>query len=323
MSSGEDMNWSLFSFFWVAIALPAAAEPPALDWVSLNSTCFQMGETRIYPEETPRHEACVGAFEITRTEITFAQYSEFVDATGYVTRAERGWAADEPNGPGVALPPGSAIFEPPQGSRPQNLNWWRWSEQANWRQPKGEGSDTPRLDHPVTHVTLDDAAAYASWAGGRLPTEAEWEYAARGGLEGELFSWSEAEREARTHLANTWQGLFPVANTKDDGFAGVAPVASFPANGFGLHDMIGNVWEWTATPYSPSHSDRDRTRAGTLGLDIAQPGIAVGTIKGGSYLCAKSYCYRFRPAARQAQDLSFGTSHIGFRIVRNDEAQRP
>ncbi len=301
----------------IILMLPAKATPIALDWVSLPANCFQMGETQIYPEEAPRHEACVEGFDMTRTEVTHAQFSEFVEQTGYVTRAERGWKATEVDGPGIDLPPGSALFQPPQDARPQNLNWWRWMEGANWRQPEGPGSDAPHPEHPVRHVTRSDATAFAAWAGGRLPTETEWEYAARGGLDGTLLAWPEAEREARKHYANTWQGIFPVANTSDDGFADIAPVGSFPANGFGLSDMIGNVWEWTATPYAASHRQADRIRAADYGHDSTQPGIPVGTIKGGSYLCARSYCYRFRPAARQAQDLTYGTSHIGFRIVRD------
>lgn len=310
--------WPL-ALICLAAAPQAAAAPETLDWVALPGDCFLMGETRVYPEEAPQHEACVGAFEITQTEVTYAQFSAFIADTGYVTRAERGWQATEPNGPGIDLPPGSAVFQPLSNQPARDLNWWRWVDGASWRQPKGPGSETPQPDHPVRHVTRADASAYASWAGGRLPTEAEWEYAARGGLDGTLLAWPEAEREARQHKANTWQGLFPVADTADDGFAGLAPVASFPPNGFGLSDMIGNVWEWTETPYAPSHAAGDRALAGERGLDFSQPGIPVGTIKGGSYLCAASYCYRFRPAARQAQDLAYGASHIGFRIVRDVE----
>ena len=290
---------------------------PSHDWVALDGACFQMGETRVYPEEAPRREACVAGFEITRTEITVGQFSAFVEATGYQTRAERGWQATDEPGPGMDMPTGGAVFHPPQGATPGNLNWWRWDATANWKRPQG-GSGPPAADsHPVTQVTREDAVAYADWAGGRLPTEAEWEYAARGGLDGALLAWDEAETIELKDRANTWQGIFPIANTKADGYDGVAPVASYPANGFGLYDMIGNVWEWTQTPYSASHSDRDRSLAGASGRDPSQPGIAVGTIKGGSYLCATSYCYRFRPAARQAQDLAYGTSHVGFRIVRD------
>ena len=296
---------------------PAFAQRSNLDWVPLNGACFQMGETRIYPEEAPRHEVCVSSFAITRAEITVGQFSEFVANTGYQTRAEIGWTSDKSIAAENDLPPGGAVFTPLKGSRPSDLNWWRWVEGANWRRPGGPDAPAAPDDHPVTQITQEDAAAYAKWAGGRLPTEAEWEYAARGGLDGQLLGWAEAERAAIEDKANTWQGIFPVLNLKTDGFEGLAPVASFPANGFGLHDMIGNVWEWTATPYAPSHAERDKSLAGANGLDPSQPGVSVGTIKGGSYLCASNYCYRFRPAARQAQDLSYGTSHIGFRIVRD------
>ena len=310
--------WALIAVGLFA-ALQTAAEQYRLDWVGLEGGCFQMGETRIYAEEAPRHQVCIDAFEITRTEITRGQFARFVTQTGYVTRAEQGWRASDPDGPGVDLPPGAAIFRPPNGQRARNLNWWHWMEGANWRSPNGSEAKEPPEDFPVTHVTREDAIAFAAWAGGRLPTEAEWEYAARGGLDGALFAWPDAERYARQHKANTWQGPFPVADTADDGFAGLAPVASFPPNGFGLHDMIGNVWEWTATHYAPSHHVGDKERAGDRGLDASQPGVPVGTIKGGSFLCARSYCFRFRPAARQAQDLAYGTSHIGFRIVRTKQ----
>ncbi len=286
-----------------------------IDWIAIDGGCFEMGESRFYPEEMPPRDVCVDAFEMTRTEITVAQFAEFVRDTGYKTRAEVGWTGDEAQGPGVKLPKGGAVFDPPEGRRPRNLNWWRWNEDVSWDDPTGK--DAPaQANHPVTFVTFADAEAFAKWSGGRLPTEAEWEYAARGGPDGELIAWDAAEVKSMKDKANTWQGVFPIANTQDDGFAGVAPVASFPENGFGLHDMIGNVWEWTATPYAPSHSDRDRARAGANGLDPSQPGIPVGTIKGGSFLCAPSYCFRFRSAARQAQDLFYGTSHIGFRVVR-------
>ena len=311
--------------FLVGVSLlspAAAAGPPPLDWVALEGGCFTMGETRIYPEEAPRRQACVSAFEVTRTEVTTAQFAAFVEATGYVTQAEKSWHADQPDGSRVEMPPGSAVFILQAGTAPKDLNWWQWVEGANWRSPHGDGSAMPAGDYPIVHVTQADAMAFASWAGGRLPTEAEWEYAARGGTDGALLAWDEAEAVAAEDKANTWQGIFPVIDTGEDGFAGIAPVASFPANGFGLHDMIGNVWEWTATPYAPSHAERDRTLAGPDGLDFSQPGVPVGTIKGGSYLCAPSYCFRFRPAARQAQDLAYGTSHIGFRLVRDATTAR-
>ncbi|WOE75524.1 formylglycine-generating enzyme family protein [Alterisphingorhabdus coralli] len=301
-----------------AACSPAPEENSEPQWVALSGGCFQMGESRIYPEEGPVREACVAPFEMMRHEVTNAQFAAFVDATGYKTRAERGWSADEADGPGVDLPPSSAVFAPSAEQRQENLSWWRLVEGAYWQRPFGpDRDDEPDPQAPVVHITREDAQAYAKWAGGRLPSEAEWEYAARGGLDGKLMAWEDAEAAAVTQKANTWQGAFPAYDAASDGFAGVAPVGSFPANGFGLYDMIGNVWEWTATPYAPDHSDDARARAGVNGLDPAQPGASVGTIRGGSFLCAKSYCYRYRPAARQAQDLSFGTSHIGFRLVRD------
>jgi len=288
----------------------------SIEWVALSGACFSMGENRIYPEERPVVEACVEPFEITATEITNGQYQKFKEATGYSTRAERGWSDADPTGPGISIKPSSAVFKP-GGDLRSPLSWWHLVEGANWTAPEGPDSNiAARQNHPVVHLTREDAQAYASWAGGRLPTEAEWEYAARGGLDGALLAWEDVEHNALQDRANTWQGLFPVIDKAEDGYAGTAPVATYPANGFGIYDMVGNVWEWTSTPYAPSHNTHDRIRVGDVGHDPNQPGIPVGTIKGGSYLCAKSYCYRFRPAARQAQDLIFGTSHIGFRVVR-------
>ena len=301
---------------WPADGRATGQEQPERKWISLPAKCFVMGEDAVYPEEGPKREVCVDAFEITETEITNAGFLEFVEATGYVTRAERGWRADEKRGPGVAIPPGSAVFIPPT-KKAANLSWWKLVEGANWRRPAGPDSDyEPAPSMPVVHVTREDAQAYAAWIGARLPTEAEWEYAARGGLEAALFAWEQKNDQSHATRANTWQGIFPVINTEDDGFIGLAPVKRFPPNGFGLHDMIGNVWEWTSTPYAPSHQNAAIAHAGPNGFDPAQPGVAVGVIKGGSYLCAPNYCFRFRPAARQAQDLAFGTSHIGFRVVR-------
>lgn len=281
-----------------------------------------MGETRIYRNEGPVHETCIEPLQMTQTEITNAQFAAFVEATGYVTRAERGWRADEPSGPGLDVPPSSAVFSPPMGGRGDRGIWWQLVDGANWRAPLGpKHSVKPAPGSPVVHMTPEDAAAFAEWAGGRLPTEAEWERAARGGKQGQLLAWDEDEADAAP-MANTWQGIFPIHDVGDDGFTGIAPVASFPPNDFGLYDMIGNVWELTATPYAPSYSETDQARSNPGGYDPSQPGIPVVAIRGGSYLCATSYCYRFRPAARQAQDMAFGTSHVGFRIVRDAEPER-
>ncbi len=300
-----------------ALLFTASTAPIELEWVSLPDGCFVMGADTAYPEEAPAREVCVDGFDMAKTEITNAQFAVFVSATGYVTRAERGWSAADPAGPGIDLPPSSAVFDPSSATVARNLSWWRLVEGANWRRVKGVESVAPRPDLPVVHITRDDAEAYAKWAGGRLPTEAEWEYAARGGSNKAQTNPRSETPDALMGKANTWQGVFPVINSADDGYEDLAPVGSYPANGFGLHDMIGNAWEWTASPFSPSHTQEAVERAGAKGLDPAQPGVAVGTIKGGSYLCAESYCARFRPAARQAQDLAFGTSHIGFRIVRD------
>ncbi|WP_366523840.1 formylglycine-generating enzyme family protein [uncultured Algimonas sp.] len=303
-------------------AAPVQSEPASViplvetEWVSIAGDCFQMGDDRTYPEEAPVHTACVSDFEIGSTEVTNAQFAAFVLATGYLTRAERGWRSDEPDGPGVDLPPASALFTPLAARPDTPLSWWSLQPGASWQAPEGSGSETSP-NYPVIHVTRADAEAYATWAGGRLPTEAEWEYAARGGLDGSLWSWTEAEDRSRDKRANVWQGLFPIVDEGRDGYSGLAPVASYPPNGYGLYDIVGNVWEWTATPYAGSHDPNARQLAGTSGADPSRPGIAVGTIKGGSFLCSTSYCVRFRPAARQAQDLAFGTSHIGFRIARS------
>lgn len=289
-------------------------------WISLSGGCFNMGETRIYREESPITERCIAPFEMWSHEITTAEFSRFVEETNHITRAERGWTAEDALGPGVDMAPSSAVFVPPK-AQPQkqlrSMNWWKLVDGANWRTPFGDKGKSSQGPHPVVHLTREDASAYAKWAGGRLPTEAEWEYAARGGLDGKLLSWDEAETKALGDQANTWQGVFPVINSADDGYVGLSPAGSFPPNGFGLHDMIGNAWEWTSSPYYSGHLSGEVEKIHPNGYDPAQGNVPVGVIKGGSFLCNKSYCYRYRPAARQGQDLIFGTSHISFRIVRD------
>ncbi len=295
--------------------VPPRPAAPDAKWVSLSGGCFNMGETRIYPEEGPVMQMCLKPFEMWSHEITNAEFANFVESTGYKTRAELGWKASDASGPGTDIPPSSAVFTLPDGS--DTPSWWRLVDGANWRRPFGPKTSISDVNAPVIHLTREDAMAYAKWAGGRLPSEAEWEYAARGGLDGQLTSWAEAEEAALIDRANTWQGIFPAINSKEDGYAGTAPVGSYPANGFGLYDMIGNVWEWTSSNYYSSHNVGEAARIYPQGYDPTQGDVPVGVIKGGSFLCARSYCYRYRPAARQGQDLIFGTSHIGFRIARD------
>lgn len=256
--------------------------------VAVPAGSFVMGEQPRYPEEGPPRLVEVAAFEMDAHEVSNAQFARFVAETGYVTTAERDPPA-LPGAPPEMLLPGSATFTVP---RAPDYRWWTWTVGANWRQPEGPGSSIAGRDHePVVQISHEDAEAYAAWAGGALPDEAQWEYAARGGrpvLDRPV------DEEGR-HQANSYQGLFPARDLGEDGFVGRAPVGCYKANGFGLYDMIGNVWEWTSS--------------GAGGRE------ARNIIKGGSYLCAANYCARYRPSARQFQELDLGTNHIGFRLV--------
>ncbi len=286
-----------------------AAQASEIDWVEIPGRCFAMGEDSIYPEEAPVRQACVGRFWISRHEITNSQFARFVAETGYVSLAERG---DTETG----LPPGSFVFSP-DPANPLPDHWWQFREGVNWQAPHGGGLTADQAGLPVVHVTHADAQAYAGWSGARLPSEAEWELAARGSVDGELYAWPDIEAEALSEKANTWQGVFPVFDQARDGYAGLAPVGRYPANANGLFDMIGNVWELTDSVYYPTHRPGRSMRLRTAGMDPAQPGRPVQVIKGGSFLCAPGFCYRYRPAARQAQDAALGSSHIGFRLVRD------
>jgi formylglycine-generating enzyme required for sulfatase activity len=264
--------------------------------VSLPGGTFLMGSDDGYPEERPVREVTVAPFRIDRTEVTNRQFAAFVAASGYVTLAERTPdAKDYPDADPSMLVPGSAVFTAPgSNERASELSWWRYVPGANWNRPEGPGSTIDdRLDHPVVHVAFEDAEAYAAWTGKRLPTEAEWEYAARGGLVGKPYTWGDEFTPGGRHMANTWQGAFPSQNTRDDGFAGTALVGHYPPNAFGLHDMAGNVWEWTVT----------------------EAGGNARITKGGSFLCAPNYCQRYRPAALSPVTADTSTSHIGFRCV--------
>ena len=301
-----------------------------LSWVPDQT--YAMGSERHYPEDGPVHQVTVDGFWIETHQVTNAKFAEFVAATGYVTVAERPLdPADFPGAPAENLQPGSMVFTPTAG--PVNLRhihlWWTWPPGASWRHPEGIGSSIKsREDHPVVHVAYEDAETYASWAGRSLPSEAEWEAAARGGLDQMIFIWGDHPEGANDQLANFWHGDFPWR--PDSGYGATTPVASFPPNAYGLHDMAGNVWDWTADWYADRHPDEvdkpccipRNPRGGAVedSFDNRQPQFRVPrkVIKGGSYLCADSYCMRYRPAARRPQMIDTGTSHIGFRCVVRD-----
>ena len=284
---------------------------------------FTMGSNRQRPEERYAHLVRVDGFWIDRHEVTNAQFAKFVTATGYRTVAERGRPANSGlDQPKELAAPGSVVFIMPTDAAGggRTTQWFQYVPNANWRHPEGPKSTIKdRENHPVVHVAHEDALAYAHWLGRRLPTEAQWEYAARGGRDGED-DWSSAFDPDGKPIANTWQGIFPVINTKEDGHAGTAPVGCFSPNGYGLYDMIGNVWEWTSDWYRPGHSPQLSIEPqGPSLVDLRFPPgqFPSKVIKGGSYLCASNFCARYRPAARQPQEVDLGAAHIGFRTVLN------
>jgi sulfatase modifying factor 1 len=305
---------------------PDGRPGPEMVWVPGGT--FLMGSDHHYPEEAPAHQATVDGFWIDRHTVTNAEFARFVRKTGHLTVAERAPdPADYPGAQPELLVPASTVFRNP--GRPVDLgnhyNWWIYVPGADWRHPQGPGSSIRnKPDHPVVHVAWADVAAYAAWAGKELPTEAEWELACRGGLDGATYAWGDELNPEGRWMANTWQGEFPTENLELDGYAGTAPVGRYPANGYGLDDMIGNVWEWTADWYqahrelvhacctatNPRGGERERS------TDPGDP-AAIGrkVMKGGSHLCAPNYCRRYRPAARMAQPVDTSTSHLGFRCI--------
>ncbi|MES2645128.1 MAG: formylglycine-generating enzyme family protein [Myxococcota bacterium] len=282
---------------------------------------FRFGANDTYAEERAAEQVRVEALCIGVHEVTNAEFRRFVEATGYVTIAERELPSDAFGSlPRELRAAGAMVFRPvPAGQPVPELGWWHWVPGASWRFPGGPATTLDGLDaHPVVQVAFEDAVAFARWSGGSLPTEAQWEYAARGGLDGAAYPWGDAYVPGRH---NVWQGAFPWANTREDGFEGTAPVGSFAPNGFGLYDMTGNVWEWTSDWYRPGHDgaggrvDPSLTDV-TAAYDPSEPSVAKHVVKGGSFLCSPDYCGRYRPAARQPQEPDTGMSHIGFRIVR-------
>jgi formylglycine-generating enzyme required for sulfatase activity len=304
--------------------------------VRIPGGTFTMGSEAFYPEEAPLRRVRVDPFWIDETQVTNAQFAEFIETTGYRTFAEI--PPDPAQYPGMdpaLAAAGSLVFT--MTDRPVDLGdplqWWRWVPGADWRHPCGPDSSIDGLmDHPVVHVVHQDAVAYAQWAGKALPTEAEFEFAARGGLEGKEYAWGDELAPAGVHLANTWQGLFPFANTSEDGWVRTSPVRSFPANPYGAYDLIGNVWEWTEDWWSlpataktkakssccVANNPRGGFRAKSLDPEMPDIRIQRKVLKGGSHLCAPSYCQRYRPAARHPQMSDSSTSHIGFRCIVHD-----
>jgi formylglycine-generating enzyme required for sulfatase activity len=303
------------------------APHPGMVWIPGGE--FTMGSDDHYPEEAPAHRVRVDGFWMDKHLVTNRDFERFVAETGHVTLAEKpANPADYPGAKPELLSPSSVVFKKPAGmvDMGDHYNWWVYMRGANWRHPRGPASHLRKLaDHPVVHVAFEDVEAYARWAGKELPTEAEWEFAARGGLDRAEYVWGDEFTPGGRHMANTWQGEFPYHNAAEDGFEYTSPVGSFPPNGYGLYDMAGNVWEWTGdwyrdhgtidspccTAINPRGAERDASYdPRQLHLKIPRK-----VTKGGSHLCAPNYCRRYRPAARMAQPIDTSISHLGFRLV--------
>jgi formylglycine-generating enzyme required for sulfatase activity len=303
-----------------------SATPPAVgkNMVRLDGGQFVMGDEEHYPEERPAHQVSVGPLLVDARPVTNADFARFVRATDYQTVAEQvPSAADFPDADPADLVPGSLVFQRAAG--PVALDdwrrWWRWQPGASWRAPNGPGSSIGGRElHPVVHVAFADTQAYAQWAGKELPTEAEWEFAARGGGANQQYSWGDEFMPRGKVMANTWHGRFPWENLSPHGYTGTSPVGRFPPNGYGLLDMIGNVWEWTGSAWTPDHSTAaPAAQSHCCCAPSVAPVVSIDddrrVMKGGSHLCAPSYCQRYRPAARQGQQAQSSTGHLGFRCV--------
>ncbi|MEW5975213.1 MAG: formylglycine-generating enzyme family protein [Acidobacteriota bacterium] len=300
---------------------PRSGSTEGMVWIPAGT--FWMGSEGGQEDERPVHQVTVNGFWMDQTEVTNQQFAEFIQATGYVTTAER--RPDPKDFPGADpadLVAGAVVFTPPPGEVPLNNHfaWWRYVPGANWRKPQGPGNSIEGKEkHPVVQVSWDDAQAYCKWAGKRLPTEAEWEYAARGGLDREPYCWGHEQVPDGRWQANIWQGRFPNQNLLADGFFGTAPVGSFPPNAYGLYDMSGNVWEWCADWYRPDYystSVRENPKGPADSYDPGEPGIAKRIQRGGSFLCSDLYCIGYRPSARMKCSPDTGLNHTGFRCVR-------
>ena len=315
---------------------------PTKDMIFIPGGTFLMGSNKHYQEEAPAHTATVDGFWMDKYAVTNQQFEEFVNETNYVTVAEcPPRAEDYPGAKPELLRPASVVFQKPRGrvDLRNHYNWWTYVAGAHWKHPEGPKSSIKhRMLHPVVHIAYEDAEAYARWIGKVLPSESEWEFAARGGLDGATYAWGDEFAPNGKQMANTWQGEFPWQNLLIDGYEGTAPVGQFPPNGYGLYDMIGNVWEWTTDWYTPHplHDPGDappqtsccgaalaRDKRREESYDPALPNIKIPrrVIKGGSFLCAPNYCRRYRPAARMAQPVDTSTCHVGLRLVLRPKKQ--
>src|SRR5262245_10476871 len=309
-----------------AQAAQHAPAPDGMVWIPGGE--FAMG-SEVFPDAQPVHRVAVDGFWMDTTEVTNAEFDRFARATGYVTVAERvPRAEDYPGAPPENLVAGSVVFSPPPTEVPldDHYRWWTYTRGANWRHPEGPGTAIEgRMDHPVVHVAGEDVLAYAQWADKRLPTEAEWEFAARGGLDGKPYVWGDDFKPDGKYMANTFQGHFPDKNTADDGWVKTSPVKAFPANGYGLYGMAGNVWEWVTDWYRPDYYARlaasgevtHNPKGPSDSFDPSQPGVAKRVQKGGSFLCTDQYCSRYMPGGRGKGEPDTGTNHTGFRCVRD------
>jgi sulfatase modifying factor 1 len=317
-----------------APAATGAPKPPGMVWIAGGEFAMGTDEKEAYPAERPAHRVKVDGFWMDETEVTNAQFAKFVEATQYITIAERvpDWEELKKQlPPGTGKPPadkliaGALVFtqtkEPP--ARDDATLWWTWTAGANWRHPEGPTSNLDRREqHPVVQISWDDAMAYAKWAGKRLPTEAEWEFAARGGLEGKRYAWGDEFRPGGKIMANIWQGRFPNENKNEDGFERSAPAKSFPPNGYGLYEMTGNVWEWCADWYDAKQHEKlaadclcHNPPGPARSNNPREPHAQQRVTKGGSFLCAENYCLNYRPSSRRGTDYDTGMSHLGFRCA--------
>jgi formylglycine-generating enzyme required for sulfatase activity len=295
---------------------------------SQDPTKCSCGGHEAMPDARPVHRVYVDGFWMDQTDVTNEQFQKFVEATGYITVAEKAPTREEfPTAPAENLVAGSTVFTPTAGPVPLNnyFQWWSYVVGANWRHPEGPASDIKGREHyPVVQVAFPDAVAYATWAGKRLPTEAEWEFAARGGLSGKVYAWGNVFTPGGKHMANTYQGTFPVKDTGEDGFAGIAPVAQFPANGYGLYDMSGNVWQWCSDWYRADYFQHLADAGGVARnpqgpdtpLDPGEPTVQKHVHKGGSFLCTDQYCTRYMVGTRGKGETNTAGNHLGFRCVK-------